>query len=102
MDVYVLLGKMESGEMRPVAVTTRVDVANEWGNMLPDNDWVPFELDDLSLTGMTKDIRTEFKQKPLPTAPQTQKQLEQIQKQLEEAQRLQEEMLSKPPAKRRK
>jgi len=55
---------MENGEHRPVAVVTDEHVADQWGNMTQENDWIPFELDDLSLTSLAADIKTTFRPQP--------------------------------------
>lgn len=62
--VYVLTTIVEGGENRPVAVTTDEHNANEWVRSGNDNDWIPFELDDLSTTGMAKTQPTQFKPRP--------------------------------------
>lgn len=63
-SVYVLTTIVEGGENRPVAVVTDEHIANEWVRSGNDNDWIPFELDDLSTTGMAKSTVTQFKPKP--------------------------------------
>lgn len=65
--VYVLTTIVEGGDNRPVAVTTDEHVANQWVRNGNDNDWIPFELDDLSTTGMGKGQVTQFKPKPKST-----------------------------------
>jgi len=61
-DVFVLTSILENGENRPVAVTTDEHVANEWVRAGNDNDWISFTLDDLSTTGLAKEV-TPFKPK---------------------------------------
>jgi hypothetical protein len=51
MIVYVLSTLVEN-EQRPVAVVTDEHAAEEWGQQNDNNDYILFELDDLSLTGM--------------------------------------------------
>ncbi len=68
--VYVLTTIVEGGENRPVAVTTDEHNANQWVRSGNDNDWIPFELDDLSTTGMGKSQVTQFK--PAPKVPSEQ------------------------------
>ncbi len=61
--VYVLTTLIET-EQRPVAVVTDEHVADEWGRQGDNNDWILFELDDLSLTGMGS--AAPFKPTPAP------------------------------------
>ena len=51
---YVLTTKME-GEWRPVGVVdeTQKDLADQWADRSPDNDWIGFEMNDLSMVGLT-------------------------------------------------
>ncbi len=63
--VYVLSMLIEN-ELRPVAVVTDEHVAEEWGRQNENNDYILFELDDLSLTGMGS--AAPFKPTPKPPA----------------------------------
>lgn len=55
--VYVLTtlegaeGKKANREWRPVGVTTNLDTADKWTASGNNNDWIPFELDDVSGMG---------------------------------------------------
>jgi hypothetical protein len=62
--VYVLTSLMEGNEWRPVAVVTNEHVAEQWIQSGKDNDWILFELGDLSTTGLSKGQVTDFKPKP--------------------------------------
>jgi hypothetical protein len=54
--LYVLTQDTGSGrtlnEKRPVAVVDDENIANQWANASATNDWIGFEINDLSLTGM--------------------------------------------------
>lgn len=63
--VYVLTTLIES-EQRPIAVITDERAADEWSRQGDNNDWILFELDDLSLTGMGS--AAPFKPTPPPKA----------------------------------
>ena len=63
--VYVLTTLMEGNEWRPVAVVTNEHFAEQWIQSGKDNDWILFELDDISTTGLSKGQVTEFKPKPM-------------------------------------
>jgi hypothetical protein len=65
-QVYVLTTLIET-EQRPVAVVTDDHAAEEWGRQNDNNDWILFDLDDLSLTGMGS--AESFKPTPKPPAP---------------------------------
>jgi len=82
--VYVLTTLMGEGkapkEWRPVGVVTSEDVADQWVAAGNNNDWIPFEVDDLGLTGLSGDP-TPFK--PKPTTPNEQRAIE-IAKKMEE------------------
>lgn len=62
--IYVLTAK-EGNEWRPVAVVDQAhfDVAEQWQQASKTNDWIPLELNDLSLTAHGN-VPTSFK--PLP------------------------------------
>ncbi len=62
--VYVLTTLMEGNEWRPAAVVTNEHVAEQWIQSGKDNDWILFELDDLSTTGLSKGQVTDFKPRP--------------------------------------
>lgn len=64
-DVFVLT-TVVGNEQRPVAVVTSEYAANQWTQSGNDNDWIPFAVDDLSLTGMADKSFTQFKPKPMP------------------------------------
>ena len=96
--VFVLTTKLEGkgDNYGPVAVVTDEHVANEWVRENANNDWVPMELDDLSLTGLAAKSKTTFK----PMEPQRRTQVqsqeaEQAKKTLEEANRLLENALKR-------
>jgi hypothetical protein len=40
-------------EWRPVAVIDDNTIANQWADRSPDNDWIGFEMNDLSMIGLT-------------------------------------------------
>lgn len=63
--LYVLTTLMEGNEWRPVAVVTNEHVAEQWVQSGDNNDWILLELDDLSVTGLSKDQVTDFKPKPM-------------------------------------
>ena len=69
--VYVLTTLMGEGkapkEWRPVGVVTTEDVAEQWVAAGNNNDWIPFEVDDLSLTGLSGDPSTFTPKKPTST-----------------------------------
>src|SRR5271154_372179 len=71
-DVFVLTTTV-GGEQRPVAVVTSEYAADQWIKSGNDNDWVPFAVDDLSLTGMADKSITPFKPKPMPKIDDTEK-----------------------------
>jgi hypothetical protein len=62
--VYVLTTRVEK-EWRPVAVVDEAnrDTAEQWAAATKNNDWVPLEMNDLSLTDLGN-LPTTFK--PLP------------------------------------
>jgi len=62
-DVFVLTTTVGS-EQRPVAVVTSEHVADQWVHSGNVNDWIPFAVDDLSLTGMADKAVTSFRPKP--------------------------------------
>jgi hypothetical protein len=64
-DVFVL-STIIGSEHRPVAVVTSEYTADQWVQSGNDNDWIPFAVDDLSLTGMADKSVTPFKPKPQP------------------------------------
>jgi hypothetical protein len=64
-DVFVLT-TIVGNEQRPVAVVTSEHSANQWVQSGNDNDWIPFAVDDLSLTGMADKSITPFKPKVAP------------------------------------
>jgi len=102
MDVFVLTALMEDKKTeRPVAVTTKQEVATQWANENKNNDWILFELDDLSLTDLAEGSKTTFRPKPAPTTSQTQQQLDEMTRQIEEANRqIEEQMAKRPPHKK--
>jgi hypothetical protein len=87
---------MEGGKYGPVAVVDNEHTANEWIQAGNDNDWVPFELNDLSTTDLAAKSKTPF----VPVTPkkrqqQTNESLQQTQKNLTEANRLMREYMKK-------
>jgi|SRR5271157_989270 len=62
--IFVLTTIVDNGENRPVAVVTDENVANQWVREGNDNDWIPFELDDVETTSLAKGTVTPFKPKP--------------------------------------
>src|SRR5271157_3148238 len=62
--VYVLTTLMDNSEWRPTAVVTDEYTADQWVRSGNNNDWIPFELDDLSTTGGSKGQMTPFKPSP--------------------------------------
>jgi ribosomal protein S16 len=71
-DVFVLTTTV-GNEQRPVAVVTSEHAADQWVQSGNDNDWIPFAVDDLSLTGMADKSVTPFKPKPMPKIDDVQK-----------------------------
>jgi hypothetical protein len=72
--IYVLTtlqgveGKKANREWRPIGVVTSVDVADKWVASGNNNDWIPFELDDMQ--GLAQEGQyTPFKPTPA-TAPE--------------------------------
>src|SRR5208337_3971392 len=65
--VYVLTTK-EGKEWRPIAVVDENNkgIADQWASASKLNDWVPLEMNDLTLTSMS-DLPLEFK--PTPPVP---------------------------------
>lgn len=63
--VYVLT-TLIGNEWRPSAVVTSEYTADQWVQSGNDNDWISFDIDDLSLTGMGDTSVTPFKPKPMP------------------------------------
>jgi hypothetical protein len=61
-----VLSTLIGNEQRPSAVVTSEYSADQWVKSGNDNDWISFELDDLSLTGMADKGVTTFKPKPMP------------------------------------
>jgi hypothetical protein len=63
-DVYVLTtlqGAGKNQEWRPVGVVTSVSVADQWVAEGNNNDWIPFELDDVSVTALSAGNITPWK-----------------------------------------
>jgi hypothetical protein len=52
MSTVYVLSMLNENELRPVAVVTDEHVAEEWGRQDDNNDYILFELNDLSLTGL--------------------------------------------------
>jgi hypothetical protein len=69
-DVFVLTSIVGS-EQRPVAVVTSEHTANQWVQSGNNNDWIPFAVDDLSLTGMADKSLTPFRPKKAPPVGET-------------------------------
>lgn len=68
-NVFVLTSLIDNNEWRPVAVVTDEHVAAQWIKEGKDNDWIPFELNDVSTTSMSKGNITPFRpNKTNPTA----------------------------------
>jgi hypothetical protein len=62
--VYVLTtlqGEGKGQEWRPISVVTNLDIADQWIKEGKNNDWIPFDLDDVSLTGLSRGSVTPFK-----------------------------------------
>jgi len=97
--VYVLSTIIEGGENRPVAVVTNEFTAEQWIQSGNNNDWIPFELDDISTTAIAKDHVTPFvPKKPTPSeqaVQDTMNQLVQANKKLMEAVELLQAKLDK-------
>ena len=89
--VYVLTTLMGEGkgprEWRPVAVVTDHGVAEQWSNSDDANDWILFELDDLSLTYLAESPK---KFEPAPPTPDEQKAEEDRRKAVEIARALEQ------------
>jgi hypothetical protein len=97
--VYVLTTLMGENpklpkEWRPVGVVTSLDIAEQWVAHGGNNDWIPFEIDDTSLTGLS-DNPSVFK--PAPPTPNEEK-LEKANQQLQGViQTLQKRLEKKKP-----
>jgi hypothetical protein len=65
MVVFVLTAKMAKdagGEWRPIAVVDDQHTADEWVKANRKvNDWISFQVNDLSMTDMAQGARTQFK-----------------------------------------
>jgi hypothetical protein len=87
-EVFVLtaLTGGKTKEWRPVGVVTSMDTADLWAREGETHDWIPFELDDMSLTGISTGTFTEFRpRKPLSgedKARETARRLEETNKRL--------------------
>src|SRR5208337_3159241 len=68
--VYVLT-TLIGNEWRPSAVVTSEYTADQWVQSGNDNDWISFDIDDLSLTGMGDKSVTPFKPKQAPPVGET-------------------------------
>src|SRR5271165_3680440 len=79
--VYVLTTLFEKEE-RPVAVTDAEEVAEQWIREGKHNNWIPFEINDLSMTGLVGHI--PFRPKKQPPAEIEMKKREQQQKQIQQ------------------
>lgn len=80
-DVYVLtslIGEGKNREWRPVGVVTNLDTADQWVKSGNSNDWIPFELDDVSLTSAVSGNITPFR--PTKPIPDQEKMLEYVQR----------------------
>jgi hypothetical protein len=66
--IYVLTTK-EGKEIRPVAVVDESNkgVADQWADASRHNDWIPLEMNDLSLVSAASEMPLEFT--PVPPAP---------------------------------
>jgi len=95
--VYVLMAPLEGkGQYGPVAVVDDEHTANEWIRAGTDNDWVPFELNDLSTTDLAAKSKSTFQPvTPQKRQQQTNESLQQTQKNLTEANRLMQEYMRK-------
>jgi hypothetical protein len=63
-DVYVLTtlqGEGKNREWRPVGVVTNVKIADQWVAEGSSNDWIPFALDDISMTALSAGNITPWK-----------------------------------------
>ncbi len=102
--VYVLTSLLAEGnEWRPVAVVTDENVAEQWIKEGRDNDWIPFELDDVSTTVMSKGNVTPFKPKaPQPTTDAMREAMANIQQANTQLQELVEELTEQLQAERKK
>lgn len=99
-NVFVLTS-VEGKEERPVAVVDNEKMAEDWVKQNKSNNWIPFEMNDLSLASHEKQF-TPFQSKPEPPAVTEQRKREELQKQhsdteairqnIERIQRAQEEM----------
>jgi hypothetical protein len=77
--VYVLTSLVEKKEWRPVAVVdgNSLDVANQWVAVSKNNDWIPLEMNDMSLTGLgDMPGGTNFKPLPTPTVDESMQSLQ--------------------------
>jgi hypothetical protein len=66
--VYVLTTKMAKdagGEWRPIAVVEDQHTADEWVKVSKNNDWIGFEMNDLSLTDMAEGSPLVFHPPPV-------------------------------------
>lgn len=80
-NVYVLTTSMTSKdkegkkvkEWRPVGVVTSAQHADEWVSQSDNNDWIPFELDDMSLVTGEHSVAPFQPKKPLPVDDLTEK-----------------------------
>jgi hypothetical protein len=85
--VYVLTTRMSSKdnvgkatyEWRPVGVVSNVQVADEWKYQSDDNDWIPLELDDLSMVEGEHTVTPFRPRKPVPTETRADQALKNVQ-----------------------
>jgi hypothetical protein len=92
MRLYVLTTITEGKVERPVAVVDDEQIANEWAGVDKDNDWIPLDLNDLSLTALAEKSTSQFTPQ---TPDQRGEEAAKTQKNLQEANRLLEEALKK-------